>query len=169
MELKLKQKIKHILAILTVMNIATSCNKTTPAGFWTNFQNNHIKENNSNQGPWGGHTEVFWKGDTQNTFSDFKLIEYAQKNNWKLVDSISFSVDSIADNDFTKLKIDDYSLTILKKNIQLNAASNDYKVFIFKTNWLAVEPGNARETFENGFAIINSNGTELSIYHLWGE
>ena len=58
---------------------------------------------------------------------------------------------------------------ILKRSVLSQLKSDGYKVFIFETTWLAVEPGNTRETLENGFAVINSNGTELNIYHFWGE
>ena len=113
----------------------------------------------------GNHLEKWSK----NTFYVKELIEYAKKNDWKVVDSVSFITDTLTKNSFIKLKIDDYSLEILKERVLSKLNPKDNKIFIFKTSWLAVEPGNARETFENGYAILNSDGTELRIYHLWGE
>lgn len=149
--------------------LVTSCDKTTPAGFWTDFHKDFIITKNSDQGPWGGRREINWKSETNNSFTDKELIEFADKNDWKLLDSISFTTDTLTKNSFSKLKNDDYSLDILNESILPKLKSKDSKIFVFKTTWLNVEPGNTRETFENGFAVLNSDGTELKIYHLWGE
>ena len=165
----LKRIIKHILTIFCLTGLVISCNKTTPAGFWKDFHKDLILTKNSDQGPWGGHRQINWNSETANAFTDKELIEFADKNDWKLLDSISFSADTLTNKSFSKLKNDDYSLDILNENILPNLKTVDNKIFIFKTTWLKVEPGNARETFENGFAVLNSDGTELKIYHLWGE
>lgn len=99
------------------MFLITSCNKITPAGFWTNFHKDYILANKSDQGPWGGHREINWKSETNNSFSDKELIEFANKNDWKLIDSISFSTDTLTQNSFSNLKNDDYSINILNENI----------------------------------------------------
>ncbi len=160
---------KQILAILCLIVIVTACNKTTPAGFWTDFHKNLILTNSSDQGPWGGQREIVWKSKINHIFTDIELIEYANKNGWKLIDSISFSFNTLTKNSFSKLKVDDYSHDILKESVLSRLKTNDKKLLIFKTSWLTVEPGNKRETYENGFAIINSDGTELKIFQLWGE
>ncbi len=165
----LKLTIRQILTIFCLTVLMTSCNNTTPAGFWTDFHKELILTKNSDQGPWGGHREINWKSEFANTFIDKELIEFANKNDWKLLDSISFSADTLTKNSFSKLKNDDYSLDIINESILPKLKINDNRLFIFKTTWLAVEPGNTRETFENGFAVLNSDGTELRIYHLWGE
>ncbi len=149
--------------------LVTSCNKTTPASFWKGFHKDLTLTKNSDQGPWGGHREINWKSEYTNTFTDKELIEFADKNDWKLLDSISFSADTLTKKSLSTLKNDDYSLDILNEIILPKLKTNDNRIFIFKTTWLAVEPGNARETFENGFAVLNSDGTELKVYHLWGE
>jgi len=161
--------IKHILTIFSVTILVTSCNKTSPAGFWTGFHKNLIVTKNSNQGPWGGQREITWKSETNNGFTEKELIEFADKHDWKLLDSISFSLDTLTKNSFSNLKNDDYSLAILNESILPKIKSKDSKIFIFKTTWLNIEPGNTRETFENGFAVMNSDGTELKVFHLWGE
>lgn len=165
----MKRTIKHTLNIFTLTVLITSCNKTTPAGFWTDYHKDLILKKNSDQGPWGGHREINWKSEINNTFTDKELIEFADKNDWKFLDSISFSEDTLTKKSFSKIDNDDYSLDILNENIVPKLKTKDNKIFMFKTTWLAVEPGNARETFENGFAVLNSDGTELKIYHLWGE
>lgn len=165
----LKQSLKNILTILILTVLVTSCNKTTPAGFWTSFHKDLILTKSSDQGPWGGHREIHWKSETNSTFTDIDIIDFANENDWELIESVSFSVDTLNQNSFSNLKNDDYSIDILKERILEKLESRDNKILVFKTTWLAVEPGNARETFENGFAILNSDGTELKIYHMWGE
>jgi len=158
-----------MLTIFSLVVLVTSCNKTTPAGFWTDFHKDLMLTKNSDQGPWGGHREINWKSETNNTFTDKELIDFTNQNDWKLLDSVSFSIDTLTKESFSKLKNDDYSLDILNESILPKLKSKNNKIFIFKTTWLAVEPGNTRETFENGFAVLNSDRTELKIYHLWGE
>lgn len=165
----MKRTVKHILTIFSLTVLVTSCKKTTPAGFWTDFHKELILTKNSDQGLWGGEMEIYWKSETSSTFTDKELIEFADKNDWKLLDSISFSADTLTKSCFFKLKSDDYSLDILNESILPKIKSKDSKIFIFKTTWLNVEPGNTRQTFENGFAVLNSERTELKIFHLWGE
>ena len=156
------------MTLFSLIVLITSCSRTTPAGFWTTYYKDLIVTKNSDQGPWGGHREIIWKTEA-NTFTDKEIIEFATKNDWELIDSISFSVKSSWIESFAKLKNDDYSIDILKEKVLPLLKPKDNKCLVFKTTWLAVEPGNARETFENGFAILNSDGTELKVYHLWGE
>lgn len=140
-----------------------------PAGFWTTFHKDFIISKSSDQGPWGGTRAINWKREANNPFPDKELIGFADKNNWKLIDSISFRRDTLTKNSFAKLKNDDYSKDILYNQIVPKLMPDDRKIFIFKTNWLNVEPGNVRETFEDGFAVLNSDKTELKVYHFWGE
>lgn len=165
----MKHTIKLILTIYSLTFLVTSCNKTTPSGFWTDYHKELILTKNSDQGPWGGNREINWKSKTNNSFTDKELIEFANKNDWKFIDSLSFSKDNLTKNSFSKLKNDDYSLDILYNDIVPKLKKNDSKIFIFKTTWLNVEPGNTRETFENGFAVLNTDKTELKVFHLWGE
>ncbi len=165
----MKQTIKQILTFFSLTFLVTSCVKTTPAGFWTDFHKEFIITKSSDQGLWGGRREINWKSEINNSFTDKELIEFADKNEWKLIDSISFSADTLTKSSFSNLKNDDYSLDILNESILPKIKTNDSKILIFKTTWLNVEPGNARETFENGFAVLNTDGTEVKIYHLWGE
>ena len=128
----MKQIVKHLLTIFSLTVLVTSCNKTTPAGFWTDFHKELILTKNSDQGPWGGQREINWKSETDNTFTDKELVEFADKNDWKLVDSISFSADTLTKSTFSKLKSDDYSLNILNESILPKIKSKYSKIFIQK-------------------------------------
>ncbi len=160
---------KYLLTIFCVAVLATSCNRSTPAGFWTDFHKDLITNQNSDQGPWGGHREINWQSNTSGTFTNKELIAFAAINEWELLDSILFPADTLTSNSFSKLKSDDYSFDLLNENVLPKLKSNDNRIFTFKTTWLKVEPGNTRETFENGFVVLNREGTALKVYHFWGE
>jgi hypothetical protein len=149
--------------------LATSCSNTTPAGFWTNFHKDLITSKISDQGPWGGHREIHWESNNVNTFSPNEILDFANKNGWVLADSISFTADSLTRQTNSENENNDYTINILIREVLPKWKGSDIKVFIFKTGWIAVEPGNTGETDKNGFVTLNSNGTELIVYHLWGE
>ena len=165
----MKPRIIQFIAILSLTGFTSSCTRITPAGFWTTYHKHMILTKNSDQGPWGGRREIYWQCATKNSFTARELIEFAKKNDWKLVDTITISANTVTLKRISALRNEDYSLELLKQEIIPNIDSGSYKVYVFKTTWLAVEPGNNRETFENGFALINSSGTELRINHIWGE
>lgn len=123
----------------------------------------------SDQGPRGGHREINWESATKGTFTVKEVIEFAGKNDWQLADSITILKDSLTKNNFVKLKTNDYALELLRERVLPKLKPSKMKILIFKTNLLAVKPGNSRETFENGFAVLNSEGTIFRVYHFWGE
>ena len=158
---------KYFIFILIL--ISTACSKLSPAGFWVDFHKEFILTNNSDQGPWGGSREIHWKHKKKYIFNTNDIIEFANNNGWKLIDSLSFSLDTISDSSFSKLKNDDYSTDIMKYEVFSKLKLDDRKLLVFQTTWMSIEPGNARETFENGFVVLNSDGTEMSLFHFWGE
>jgi hypothetical protein len=82
--------IRKILFFVTIYWITlSSCHKATPAGFWLDFRKDLLVRSISDQGPYGGKRELFWKGNRSNQFSSRELVEFATKNGWQLVDSIS--------------------------------------------------------------------------------
>ena len=146
--------------------MATSCNNITPAGFWINFHKDLITNKKSDQGPRGGHLEIYWKNT--NTFSTKEIIDFAIENDWELADSTIISADSLNRLTLSKSEID-YSLYILLENVIPMWKKPEIKVYIFRTGWVAIEPGNTRDTDMNGFITINLDRTEMKVYHLWGE
>lgn len=165
----MKKYLRNILIISGLLVQLLSCKTTTPAGFWTSFHKELLLTKQNDQGPWGGYREIKWKTVEPNTFIDTELILFAEKNNWTFIESLSISADTLTNSSPSTQKLDDYSLVLVRQKILPMPASNDARIFVFKTPWLAIEPGNARETFENGFAVINKEGTELKVFHFWGE
>ncbi len=162
----MKLKIKYILAVLTLLFLITACSKSTPAGFWINYQKDLIATNANDQGPWGGNSEINWKSNRANSFSAKEILDFATQNGWKLTDSLIYKKNSI--KPFTNYNDKDYSYRLLETFLNKSNSAENY-VYVFKTDWLAVEPGNERETNKNGFVVINSNRKEFTVYHLWGE
>jgi len=152
--------------IITITQI--SCNKLTPAGFWKSYKKQLIVIKESDQGLWGGYRKIVWENDITDTFEKKDAIDYSYKNGWHVTDSLIIKNDSIVS--LTDYNDKGYSCKILRREIMsLLEAKHIYQVYVFKTGWVAVEPGNATETEKNGFILINENGTKLIMYHLWGE
>ena len=155
----------------------TSCNKVTPAGFWKNYKDKFLLKNISDQGPYGGHRAMYWKAEKPNTFTSKSVIDFATKNSWNFVDSFNVKPEQMklwqngnqAVFPFSYAGFSDTMTNFETLNYFPRWINSELKVFAFKTNWEAVEPGNARQTEENGFIVLNNDGTEMSVYHLWGE
>ena len=166
-------KPKFLVTFLIFIVFVTSCSKTTPAGFWTTFHKDRLVKNICDQGPRGGHQELYWKATTKNSFTRVRLIEFAEQNGWQLVDSTSFPADTLKkwhNNEQTfPFTYTDFADKSMNTATFPRWITSDIKLYRFKTGWIAVEPGNARETEKNGYILLNLDGTEFSVYHLWGE
>jgi hypothetical protein len=154
-----------------------SCNKATPAGFWTNYNNSLLVKNISDQGPNGGHRAMYWKVDNSDTLISSNILEFAHKNGWTLVDSIEFKQNQTNKWIYNRktvfpLTSRGFSDTLLN-NTQLEYFprwfGGQIKVYKFKTGWVTIEPGTDNSIEENGFVIIKQDKKEMAVYHLWGE
>jgi len=148
-----------------------------PAGFWTNFKKSLLVKNISDQGPYGGTRAMYWKTDKQNTFISKTILDFASKNGWQFVDSLYFPADSIekwklfgedifplSGSGFSPFETNDYEFKKFPRWITSNIV-----LYKFKTGWSLLKPGTDDSTEENGFVIINDKGTEMSVYHSWGD
>lgn len=169
---------KSLLFFTLILTLAfASCNKATPAGFWKNFKKDLLVKNISDQGPYGGHRAIYWKSDKANDFTSTHVLAFAKKNGWTLVDSSEYNSDQTKkwmynDKAVFPLTSTGFSDTI-ENNSQLEHFprwfSGKTTVFKFRTGWVTIEPGTDNSIEENGFVVINSDGTEMAAYHLWGE
>jgi hypothetical protein len=154
-----------------------SCNKMTPAGFWKYYSNDLLVKNISDQGPYGGHTAVHWKSNKTNAFSSTNILDFAKKNGWTLVDSSDFNDDHVnkwtynnkavfplTSSGFSETHLNDPHLTDFPRWFE-----GQVTVYKFKTGWVTIEPDTDNSIEENGFVVINNDGTEMAVYHLWGE
>ena len=155
----------------------SSCNKGVPAGFWKNFQSKYLNKNISDQGPYGGHRAIHWKADQTNVFNANIILEFANENGWTLIDSSDSYQNQTDKWVYDKKPIFPLSHTGLSDTAN-NVSTYEYfprwfgghiKIYKFKSGWVAIEPGTDISQEENGFIILNSDNSEMAMYHLWGE
>jgi hypothetical protein len=147
------------IVILTVfLALGFSCTRIAPAGFWEDFKSDLLTRSSNDHGPWGGHRIMKWASESRSTFSSKEVIAFAMENSWEVVDSLIVregGVDAF-------LMRDDHL------NIPAEITGKS-KAYVFKTGWIVVEPGTDETNDANGFVVINETGTEMLVYHLWGE
>jgi hypothetical protein len=162
-----------VLYILILFAFFASCDKTMPAGFWNNFHKSLLVKNLSDHGPYGGHREMYWKSDKAKVFISKEVIKFATNNSWSFVDSFFFSAKeliNLTNNSQTfPFTYSDFADSSMNTTAFHKWITSDVMIYRFKTNWIAIEPGNSKQTENNGYIVINSDGSELSVYHLWGE
>lgn len=169
-------KIFYSLTLVLTITFV-SCNKATPAGFWKSYQNDFLLKNISDQGPYGGHRAVYWKANKTNTFSSNSILHFAKKNGWTLVDSSSFNQDQTSKWNYNGEPVFPLTSIGFSDTLLNDAHLTDFprlfggqlKVYKFKTGWVTIQPGTDNSIEENGFVVINIGGTEMAVYHLWGE
>lgn len=170
MKLDFKRSLQVIIIYLVILS---SCGKASPAGFWTYYRKDLLIKSQSDQGPYGGHRELYWKSNKKNTFASRDLIDFATRNGWQIADSIHIKAEILKkwmnDGETFPFTYSDFNDSSITRSKFPGWISSDVQLYRFKTGWIAVEPGNARETEKNGYIVINANGTELAVYHLWGE
>ena len=170
-------RIVYFFIILITILFANSCKNLIPTAFWENFESNYIIENISDQGPYGGHRAMYWKTETPETFKYEKIIEFAEENGWILTGTEKFGLEKIKNwkengKLIFPLTSQGFNSEVIEDNISEDFPrwiNSDITVYKFKTNFVTIEPGTDNSIDENGFVIINKDGTEMSLYNLWGE
>ncbi|MTI29276.1 hypothetical protein [Xanthovirga aplysinae] len=169
-------KLTIILTFATLTLV--SCSKITPAGFWTDFDKNLQIEHINDQGPWGGHRAIHWTADNKETFNTKRIIDFATKNGWTLVDSTQHSTRNLIkwkymNNPIFPLSHTGFSPTVIPSNSVYENfprwTSSDAMVFHFETGWVSIQPGTDDSNLTNGFVMVNKDQNEMTVYHLWGE
>ncbi|QOD59358.1 hypothetical protein H9I45_08200 [Polaribacter haliotis] len=168
---------KKILILLIMLNFI-SCSKITPSGFWLNYETDFITEKQNDQGPFGGTLLINWIADNDYEFDIKKITELADKNDWKLIDSMNYKKADLRNmTDFGKptINLPLKNFTPESKKADLKSEpfprwiETNFKLYRFKTGWLIFEPGTNDSTNENGFLLISSDNKQMTVYHLWGE
>jgi len=155
-----------------------SCNKLVPAGFWNDYQKPLLVKNLSDQGPFGGRRSMYWKVENGRIFNSKAIIEFAVKNGWEFVDSLEVQADKLKTWHYNKTSV--FPLSYSGFSSTPAGADSEYesfprwinvglKVYQFKTGWIVYEPGTGDSFDVNGFVVLNNEGNEMSVYHMWGE
>jgi hypothetical protein len=164
--------VKIICVVTTYWISLTSCHKTTPAGFWLDFRKDLIVKSISDQGPYGGKREIFWKATGGRKFSSQEFIEFAKKNSWQLMDSIFIPLEMLkkwTNNNtfpFTYSQFSDSTIVEVGFPIWIEA---NVELYRFSTGWVAIQPGSTKDTEKNGYIVFQPDGSRVAVYHLWGE
>jgi hypothetical protein len=164
------------ISIILMLGLS-SCSSTIPSGFWTDFQKNFLKENIRDMGPYGGHRAMHWKAEKQRAFNSKEVIDFATKNGWQLVDSLEVQADDLKTWYYNNAPIFPLSHTGFSATPSNNSTYKNFprwiksalKVYTFETGWVTIEPGTDDSIEENGFVVLENEGSEMSVYHLWGE
>ncbi len=171
------REIQFNSAILFLVFFLFSCNKATPAGFWKNYRQTFLKENISNQGPYGGSRSLHWKSEKAYSFSSIRIIDFAKDNGWEFTDSSTIDIAQTTkwlDGEKEIFPMTSIDLTNANTNIYIyhnfpRWFGGNIKLYKFKTGWLRFEPGTDNSTEENGFVLISEDYSEFAVYHFWGE
>ena len=168
----------RILFTLLVLTFLTSCNRVIPAGFWKNYKDDLIKEDISDQGPWGGYRSMLWESHEQGQFTSNEIVEFATNNGWTFVRRTKFvgaeieqwtydrkMIFPLSDRGFnSKPKDNNHTYSSFPRWI-----TGDIELLEFKTGWMIVAPGTGKASPAYGYVIINNDKSKMSVYHLWGE
>ena len=135
-------------------------------------------ESLGDQGPWGGTRIIHWEADQDGTFSVKEIIRFAEVNEWSLAkDTVLSSVvvskrmyqgNPVFPIDWTGFH-PDMTPTSSKFADFPRWINGEVRVLAFTTTWINVEPGIGESHDINGYAILNREKTELTVYHMWGE
>ncbi|SFC93667.1 hypothetical protein SAMN04487907_1176 [Zunongwangia mangrovi] len=155
-----------------------SCSRLTYSGFWLRYKSDQITEQKNDQGPWGGTLAINWKAKPDEQFKIAQLKKIAEKNDWKLIDSIPIKRTEIKN----MTELNQPIIRVPLKNFEPNSKNADYKsqplprwinidskLYRFKTNRLIFDSRTDDSTNENGFILLSENGMEMSVYQVWGE
>jgi hypothetical protein len=163
---------KYLTIVVAFWISLTSCHKASPAGFWLDFRKDLIVKSISDQGPYGGMREIFWKANSDHSFNSQEFLAFAGKNGWQLIDSAFIPFERLkkwTNNNtfpFTYSQFSDSSIAEVGFPFWIKS---DIELYRFSTGWIAIEPGNTRQTGKNGYIVFNQDGSEMAVYHIWGE
>ena len=171
----MKIRFYKTLFCLLLIVVLCSCNKTAPAGFWSSFHDDLLKENISDQGPHGGHRALLWVASGNQHFHSTDIINFAKGEGWEFVDSLHISTVEMTDwvsggKLFFPFSFKEFSgRNETTSNYFPRWISANATVYEFKTGWDKYEAGSDKSTNVNGFALLSDDAKMLSVYHLWGE
>lgn len=169
---------KRLLIITAIISFTQiSCDRYMPAGFWAVYQTEFLKDEMSNQGPWGGYRAIHWESADMHEFEEKSVLKFAEESGWSLINC--FPVDQNRLEEWVKNDEDIFPafLTGFEYGSQDSISFRDFPRWIkqdltvckFKTGWVRLFPGTDDWTSENGFILISKDGRKMTLYHLWGE
>ena len=161
---------KTTLTLLFILVLCTGC---TTGAFWSDFREDDLRENESDQGPWGGKREMYWKADGGHGFTRSEVIAYAEDNDWELKDTVTIPAERLSNWKNGSQPAFPFTYDGTFEDIDLihpfkRWITTDVILYRFITGNCAIDAMDEK-TWENGYILISKDGRELSVYHFWGE
>jgi hypothetical protein len=166
-----------IVTFTTGSIIFCSCDKAMPAAFWSSYKDDLIKENISDQGPWGGHRSIYWESKRDGEFNIKAVIDYTSNSGWTLVDKTGFSRKEVEQwtSDGAKIFALDpeghaagHGMSTIYQTFP-RWISDNLEVLKFNSGWLIVKADTDESMIAYGYVLINRRGNKMTVYHFWGE
>jgi hypothetical protein len=154
------------LAIVALFVIACACARASPAGFWSTYRPDLIKNDDSDQGPWGGVRWIHWTSPTPGTFRAAALLEFARSKGWSCKEPVTYSASQLRLWTFAARPV--FPLHFGPADHQPdNQAVLNFPRFIAddslisecRTGWMRVEPGSGKDTDALGYIQIDRGRT----------
>lgn len=173
---------RKILASIIILTGLTACNENRPAAFWRTFEPELLDKEDAYDIPNGGRQTFHWSTSELNRFNPDSVLAFAIKNGWEPTDTIEFSRKEMNDWESDDMLLFPFYFNgTIKMYSQEDSIPHpwtsferfideDLTIYICRTDTLLVSPGGpAESTFVNSFILLNSDGTQLTTYNLWGE
>ena len=167
----------YTIALALAVCLLTSCSGHSYVAFWSEFKADLITETKEDQGGHGGHLAQHWKSNVPNTFLPKDVLALAKENGWELSDSSR--IDTSISKKWVDWRTPIFPLSHM--GIDTNVSSmvwtydyfprcivTNFSVYAFKTGIYGFDPATDEELSVNGFVVISEDGSEMSVYHLWG-
>ena len=148
-----------------VFTIIAGCN-LMPGSFWKNLYKDDIVHYVNDQGPWGGHREIFWSAENSKHFSKEKVIAFAESNGWKFIDSSThFS------NRSKRWYVRDREVTSPFENVYFEKwVRRDMQLLKFDSKWIREsEAGSGEFVTAYAFVLLSDDRNDMIFLHEWGE
>jgi len=150
-----------------------------PGGNWNTFEPDLRVEERSDQGPWGGTRAYYWRSNTIGYFNKKRVLDWATSSGWILSDSITFKAEEMSgwkegNTPVFSIAIGPFEPEPSPDEKYMNESfprwiNGGQTLYTFKTDWLIYYPGTDNCTAINGFITLSKDGSEMTLYHLWGE
>ena len=155
-----------MFSVILLMLILNNCSKNSSSEFWKNFHTDLIDKKSIFGGLFSGRSEIDWI-NLNGKLKKNDFFNYANENDWVLVDRIEINNRRIPKEELNKL--DKVAIKIIVNKIITNLPTNNAKLYIFSTEQTKIQSGNETKIKKNGFLIVENGTQNFKIVHIWGE
>jgi hypothetical protein len=174
------QLVVMALLVTSSMLMQSCSDHLRPGSFWTEHSSANRTELSEEYGGYGGHVVAHWKAEDVGTFLREDIEDLATDHGWTLVDThevpetvVRHWVDG--GEPYFPLWFDGFQMDVTAPDylVPLNRfplwMHSDLVLLEFETTVILIKPGTDEVTEKNGFVLLSQDGSEMSVYFLWGE